>query len=518
MGDPYVNSGESFIRTTGRVSVNVALYDMILTTRHLILVDNTYARFEPQMIPVLTILSVTAGKVATGEPVITLTFTATGSTGGPAQMNLIFSQQPGEQRKRERDEWIKLLIDHIVAARHQDIHADAAPAHAKRDRLPPGATPRPIEPAFPRKTSSGQDSFSPEIVILPDEVESPAGEEEAKVSSPAVTPQGPATEGRSSSADAGTKSPATTMPASPPDKGLPGSAGEKSGTADTDPSAVMTKKGPAGSVIKTTLLPAASTLPGPSGKEPQAAQGGDRGPQNSFALTLQAAIQSLVAPKGTTGSPHGETSPAVAPEESTPASKEERASLGAPAVLPREEPKDQPAEETTPPASASSPPLQKPWSRQNTVLAVSILVIIILAVVGGMILNVPVGPQKGNEPLVPVVTTAPTLPATPAPVTIPGNGVWVRVEYNGSFIGDVGNPGSLQHVGGSGDRFYYIPKSDDLVQASIQKQDNSGSTLTIEVYRNGEMVLHRTTRAPKGQVQILIDPRTGKPPVSQPQP
>jgi hypothetical protein len=92
------------------------------------------------------------------------------------------------------------------------------------------------------------------------------------------------------------------------------------------------------------------------------------------------------------------------------------------------------------------------------------------------------------------------------------------VEYNGSFIGDVGNPGSLQHVGGSGDRFYYIPKSDDLVQASIQKQDNSGSTLTIEVYRNGEMVLHRTTRAPKGQVQILIDPRTGKPPVSQPQP
>jgi hypothetical protein len=146
------------------------------------------------------------------------------------------------------------------------------------------------------------------------------------------------------------------------------------------------------------------------------------------------------------------------------------------------------------------------------VFAVSILVLIILAVVGGMILNVHVGPQKGNEPLVPVVTMAPLLPATPAPVTIPGNGVWVRVEYNGSFIGDVGNPGSLQHVGGSGDRFYYIPKSDDLVQASIQKQDNSGNTLTIEVYRNGEMVLYRTTRAPKGEVQILIDPRTGKPP------
>ena len=117
-----------------------------------------------------------------------------------------------------------------------------------------------------------------------------------------------------------------------------------------------------------------------------------------------------------------------------------------------------------------------------------------------------------EEPLVPVVTTTPTIPGTPTLVTIPGNGVWVRVEYNGSFIGYVGNPGSLQHVGGSGDRFYYIPKSDDLVQASLVKQDNSGNTLTIEVYRNGEMVLHRTTRAPKGEVQVLIDPRTGNPP------
>jgi hypothetical protein len=480
MGDPYVNSGESFIRTTGRVSVNVALYDMILTTRHLILVDNTYARFEPQMIPVLTILSVTAGRVATGEPVITLAFTATGSTGAPAPMNLIFSQQPGEQRKRERDEWIKLLIDHIVAARPQDIHADAAPAHAERDRLPPGATPRPIELALPHKTRSGPDFPPSEIVILPDEIESPAVEEDAIVVSPVATPPGP--------------------------------AGEKIGTADTVPSIVMTKKGPTGSVTKTTLLPEESTLPGPAGKEPPAAQGGDHGSQNSFALTLQAAIQSLVTPQGTTGSPHTETPQAPAPGEPTPAPKEERASLGAPSAPLREEPEDQPVEEPIPPAPPSPHPPQKPWSRQTPVIAISILVLIILAVVGGMILNVPVGPQKGEAPIVPVATPAPTLPGTPAPVTIPGNGVWVRVEYNGSFLGNVGNPGSLQHVGGSGDRFYYIPKSGDLVQASIQKQDNSGNTLTIEVYRNGEMVLHRTTRAPGGEVQFLIDPRTGTPP------
>jgi hypothetical protein len=147
-------------------------------------------------------------------------------------------------------------------------------------------------------------------------------------------------------------------------------------------------------------------------------------------------------------------------------------------------------------------------------LAVSILAIIILAVVGGMILNDHPLLQKGEPPLVPVVTTTPPLPTipTPAPVTIPGNGVWVRVEYNGSFIGYFGNPGSLQQIGGSGERLYYIQKSDGLVEASLVKQDNSGNTLTIEVYRNGEIVLHRTTRAPKGEVQFLIDPRTGNPP------
>jgi hypothetical protein len=95
---------------------------------------------------------------------------------------------------------------------------------------------------------------------------------------------------------------------------------------------------------------------------------------------------------------------------------------------------------------------------------------------------------------------------------IPGNGVWVRVEYNGTFTGYVGNPGSLQHVGGSGDRFYYIPKSEGLVQASFQKRDYSGNTLTVEVYRNGEMIHHRATRVPMGEIQILINPVTGNTP------
>jgi hypothetical protein len=71
-GSPYLESGESLILTTDRISVNSVQYDMLLTTRYLILVDVRYAQFQPQMIPLLTIQSVKGGKTANGELVITL--------------------------------------------------------------------------------------------------------------------------------------------------------------------------------------------------------------------------------------------------------------------------------------------------------------------------------------------------------------------------------------------------------------------------------------------------------------
>jgi len=63
-GSPYLESGESFILTTDRVRVNTVQYDLLLTTRYLILIDVRYAQFQPQMIPLLTIQSVKGGKTA----------------------------------------------------------------------------------------------------------------------------------------------------------------------------------------------------------------------------------------------------------------------------------------------------------------------------------------------------------------------------------------------------------------------------------------------------------------------
>ena len=102
-----------------------------------------------------------------------------------------------------------------------------------------------------------------------------------------------------------------------------------------------------------------------------------------------------------------------------------------------------------------------------------------------------------NQTPVPVTTTP--------PVMIPADGVWVKVTYNGTFLGTYGNPGAQKEVRGTGEQFYPIKNSNDLVQASFTKQDYYGDTLTVGVYNNGTMVRQFTTSAPKGMISILVN-------------
>ncbi len=57
MDSPYLESGESIVLTTDRVSVNSRQYDLLLTTKYLILIDIRYARFLPEKIPLQTVIS-----------------------------------------------------------------------------------------------------------------------------------------------------------------------------------------------------------------------------------------------------------------------------------------------------------------------------------------------------------------------------------------------------------------------------------------------------------------------------
>jgi hypothetical protein len=90
--------------------------------------------------------------------------------------------------------------------------------------------------------------------------------------------------------------------------------------------------------------------------------------------------------------------------------------------------------------------------------------------------------------------------------------VWVRVVYPRNYYGRLGNPGSLREVNGSGDRLYKMIENIRLVQVQMYKTDNSGDVLTVEIYRDGKVITHRTTSSPMGFIELLIDVKTGNPP------
>src|SRR5665647_171943 len=170
-GDPYLESGESIILTTDRVRVNTVQYDVLLTTRHLILVDTTHTRFQPKMYPLISIQSVKGGKTANGELVISLFFNETTSeASGP--MVLVFSQQPGEQRKSERDEWIKKLMKLIVSERQERSSTISPPADDQKTGIMPSIR-RTFAPemSLPYKTAHDTRPAHAEMIIMPDEPE-----------------------------------------------------------------------------------------------------------------------------------------------------------------------------------------------------------------------------------------------------------------------------------------------------------------------------------------------------------
>ena len=165
------------------------------------------------------------------------------------------------------------------------------------------------------------------------------------------------------------------------------------------------------------------------------------------------------------------------------------------------------------PAPISSP---SGW-RRNPMIAMGVIIGIILVIAALVLVSLPDshGDTRSVLPSITPVITVNTSP-TVKPVAIPETGVWVRVIYPGYYYGQLGNPGRLQDIGGTGDQFYFIRNSGNLLQADIQKRDNSGDNLTVAVYNNGTQVFNTSIRSPMGMISVLIDPATGKPPVSHP--
>ncbi len=126
MSGPYLESGESIVLTTDRVSLDKVIYDAILTTRQLILIDSQNARFEPRIILLSHIQTVRSGKAATGEPVVIVTHQQTDDTVTGTSI-ILFMQEPLENRKHDRDIWVKKLIELSVSGRVEHILEKTTP-------------------------------------------------------------------------------------------------------------------------------------------------------------------------------------------------------------------------------------------------------------------------------------------------------------------------------------------------------------------------------------------------------
>jgi hypothetical protein len=160
-------------------------------------------------------------------------------------------------------------------------------------------------------------------------------------------------------------------------------------------------------------------------------------------------------------------------------------------------------------------------NRRKSFILVTGIIVLILGIAAGAIFYPEFFSAPGKE-LFPVPAPAitetsvpvPSAQVTPVPtqVIIPATGVWVRVVYPGNYYGRLGNPGSLRGINGSGDRFYKMIEDIRLVQVQMYKTDNSGDTLTVDIYRDGKVITHRVTSIPMGFIELLIDAKTGLPP------
>lgn len=174
MGSPYLNSGETIVLTANRVSLDTVSYDVMLTSERIFLIDNRNARFEPRIIPLSAILSVQGGKTPALDPVITLLF-RTGEEGDARQpLNLVFSQDPGENRKNERDNWVRNLIQLSIARQQREEAAlgPAIPQVTTDSGLRP-ITRHWVAPEKVRPLSNVVNRQTPPapVTVLPDEVE-----------------------------------------------------------------------------------------------------------------------------------------------------------------------------------------------------------------------------------------------------------------------------------------------------------------------------------------------------------
>ena len=112
MGIPYLNSDESILLSTHNILIDVAVSEVILTNRRLLIVESDSTLSQHKEIPFAAIETVTTMESGSGDPAISLAVLK--KSGGTNPVHLVFTQLPHSQRTRERDEWALKIKDQVA--------------------------------------------------------------------------------------------------------------------------------------------------------------------------------------------------------------------------------------------------------------------------------------------------------------------------------------------------------------------------------------------------------------------
>ena len=597
MGDPYLSSDESLILSTHNVRIEGVSLDLMLTSRRLILIDNSVTPFKLRTIPLETIITVVAGMDVKGDPIITLSHMDPSLSGAPFPVDFIFTRQKGEARVTECNEWAATLSRYAAGAREGALSTGTLPYDTVKAIQPRMSATYGIETFSPRKPVMGDYSAKAEPVIAPVLPESPVDDalppvtdeipqrEHAEMAGPPALPLEPENAAMPDTGLHGTdeitiapavpevlaESPAPAAPdVKEPDAVLPvhESAPEPvpaQTVNDTPPGEITEPEnmampdaalhGTDGITITPAVPEELAESPAPAAldvKEPDAVlsahepapepvpaqtvndtpPGEITEPEKPVALRpeneptrneprvitdaeriwAEAARSAVSSPSPVPAIPSHEPTPVTDPCEEKPLDGPDTAgSIEKPVAGINAGPRPESFPVISPPSSPGIP------AKSHPLLPIAAILIVILVVLAGVVI-ISFSPKDAAEPALPaVIPDVTVLPVTtPPPTLVPTDGVWVRIDYPGTFIGEVGNPELMHPVSGTGVRLYKILWDDRAVEASAQKQENSGDTLVIEVYNNGTLIKRSSTRAPMGSVSILIDPTTGRPPGIQP--
>jgi len=134
MDDLKLDSDENLLIRAQAVHVRSKSFEAVLTSKRIILKDIIENLLPQKEIPLATLKSVEPGENAIGDQIITLALLT--KTGDSRQMVLTFSPESGGNRNKERDEWLRLIKDHLTPEKIIITEPAVTPAPDERKGQP----------------------------------------------------------------------------------------------------------------------------------------------------------------------------------------------------------------------------------------------------------------------------------------------------------------------------------------------------------------------------------------------